>query len=172
MSASDTAVATTEQQSSANVSFDLQTYVVLNEGTEKEPVYKAYPEDEAQKRIDEKKGTEVFRQSGRFYKASNEAGANELIPDEKERTQMFNRGIMVKQQNRFRAKLVETDEDGNIVFQGSDGAYDLREIVASPTQRRGLTPLEKLERVLEGLPKEVRQAYAAQLAAKQQEDGD
>ena len=133
------------------ISTELDTLVVVDMGvtdSDGNPTYKAVSEKEAEKLTTDKEATEVFRQSGKFYSATSDSGMVELIPEEDERVKMFNRGISVKQQNRFRTMLLERDDDGNLVFEAQESAIDLREIVAQPTQSRGLSDTEKALRAI------------------------
>lgn len=149
------------------VKSDQFTYVKVQTGTETVdgnavPVFKVVPEDneDLKKKLESGEWKEVARQTFKSYSAGSFEGIQELIKDEEEVVAMFNRGISVKQQNKARSILM-SDE-----FETVDGSYDLREALAEPTQRRGLTDTEKAMRVLGKLsPDAVAQVIAALHAA-------
>jgi hypothetical protein len=176
----NTSVATTNGTGTANVGYDIETYVVVKEtttdkdekGNEVTNVsFKSYPQDTFQDDSGKAKkpGEVVFSQSMKFPKALTLAGILELCPDEGESkgeaVNMFNRGLKVKLQNRGRAILTETDKDGNLAFEPQEGSLDLTEEAASPTQKRGLSPLDKIMKVLTGATPEQRAAIMAALSA-------
>lgn len=164
--------------STADVGYDLEEYVVVKEtSTEKDDkgnettnvVYKSYPKDTFQddKGVAKKAGEIVFSQTGKFPKALTLQGILTLCPDsgdsKGEAVNMFNRGLKVKLQNRFRGILTETDKDGNLSFEPQESSYDLTEEAASPTQKRGSSPLDKIMKVLQGASPEQRALIMAAL---------
>ena len=114
---------------------DILAYDILNEKVgekvEKEGTYES------------KEVVSLEKQSFVEYFANTKAGADELIPDESEYVAMWNRGVSTKQDNKARQWLKQTDEDGNWANAITEAAYDMREDLKVPTNRR-LSPAEKL----------------------------
>lgn len=155
-----TAVATPNELAlSKPVSHENVTYVVMAKGEGKDEVINVITEDKVEDAV--KEGyKEQSRQTFAFPSAGTEEGAKSIVPDEKERVLLFNRGLSVKLQNRARATMTARDEEGNYIFEPVEGAYDMTEIAASPTQRRGLSQEEKASRVLAGLtPDQLRSLF-------------
>lgn len=155
----DVAEATNGTSIGLPVITEQETRVLLQTGTKEEgtttvPILKEVKEKEAEDLI--KAGaTEIGRQTFLINKAQSDVGMAELAPDEEERVNNFNRGAKVKQQNKAHQLLVETDDDGQPVFEFSSEAYDLRSFINEPTAKRGLSETEKGLRSVKKLPAQV-----------------
>jgi hypothetical protein len=125
---------------------------------------KPFPEDKANELIEKEGAVEVLSQSFAFYRAATIEGAQSLVPDTEEFLNLFNRGLVVKQQNKARQIINERGENDEPIFTATEEAYDMREVCAEPTQRRGLSPVEKAKKVLMGLSEEQRNALLALMA--------
>lgn len=82
-----------------------------------------------------------------------------MVPDEAERVNLFNRGVVLKQQAGIRQLLLDAN------FSPVEGAYDLSEMVAEKRERRAATPEEKALKALAALPPEVQAAILAKFQA-------
>jgi hypothetical protein len=175
--------ATIQPTSALDVSTEIITAarVVYNSGDEANPQLDAVVVNEEQAADAEKSGTitvkikgknetfpvvSVDRQSATTYKANSLKGINELCDNEEEICNMFNRGISVKQANKLRSLLLEKDDDGNYIFQFTEGATDLKPYIAEVTNRR-LSPMEKALETIKGMSPEQQAAIAAALAQLQ-----
>lgn len=172
------AAASTNGLSTADVGYDIETYVAVKETTTEkneqtgevttDVSYKAYPEEEGKKKVKPGSVDIVFEQSGKFPKALTLVGIIQLTPDEGESkgeaVNLYNRGLKVKLQNRFRSILTSKDDNGEPAFEPQQGAYDLTSEAASPTQKRGLSPLDKVMKILTGASDAQKQAILAALA--------
>jgi hypothetical protein len=88
-------------------------------------------------------------QSVTIYSAGTPDGFEQIIKDEEERTNVFNRGLAQKTQNKLNSLLQETNEDGSPVFPFSEDAYDSLEKLNELTNRRNLSPTDKARKLLE-----------------------
>lgn len=90
----------------------------------------------------------ALQQSVRKYKTGSTTALHSLINDEEEENNIINRGIAAKFSQKVNSKLLETDDEGNLVFQPVEGVFDSLEWLQEETKRRNLSPLEKVERDL------------------------
>jgi len=102
-------------------------------------------EDWQKKHPDE---TLAIQQSIRKYRFGSVEAFLKTIDDEEEAVNIINRGVAAKFSQKLNAKLLETDETGNLAFQPVEGVYDSLEWLQEETKRKNLTPIEKVERDL------------------------
>lgn len=159
-------------------------YVVYKAGIDKEskkPVYDYAEASAFEDMVKEGKvvaDAESFRQTVSFPIARSWEGIQQICPDEEEACNNFNRGTKSKAINRLKARLLDTDDDGNLKYPDAEdsqvgGVLDLTAEIASPTKRKGLTVDEKLDRFLasinvpEALKETLRNTYRAAMASGQ-----
>jgi hypothetical protein len=75
-------------------------------------------------------------------------GFAQIIPDEDERVNIFNRGLSQKLSQKLTAKLTETNDDGSAGFPFAEEAYNPSELLNEETKRRNLTPSERAIKML------------------------
>lgn len=86
----------------------------------------------------------ALEQSIKVYRAGTWSGATQLVEDEEERVNVFNRGAVQKQGQKIINLLTELDESGtNLKFDPTPGAYDMFELLNEETKRRNLSPEDK-----------------------------
>lgn len=86
----------------------------------------------------------ALEQSIKVYRAGTWAGAKQLIEDEEEAVNIFNRGAVQKQGQKIIGLLTELDDSGtNLKFDPTPGAYDMFELLNEETKRRNLSPEDK-----------------------------
>lgn len=86
----------------------------------------------------------ALEQSIKIYRAGTWSGATQLIEDEEERVNVFNRGGIQKQGQKIINLLTELTDDGtNLKFDPTPGAYDMFELLNEETKRRNLSPEDK-----------------------------
>jgi hypothetical protein len=85
-----------------------------------------------------------FEQTVSWDDAGNDEGMKQVIKNEKDRAAVFNAGVKSSRINpRVKRVLEEQDENGNLTFEPIQGAFDIRELINEPAQRRTLTDMEK-----------------------------
>jgi hypothetical protein len=84
-----------------------------------------------------------------------------VCPNAQVAVDLFNRGASLKQLNEIR-DLMEDD-----TFEVVEGSYDLKDTIARVTERKKLSPMDKVLRSLGQLSDEERQAIVAKLLATQ-----
>lgn len=119
----------------------------FNEKTQKTDfvpkIVRAYTDDDVKSL--EKDGYKLqFAQTVTTYRAATLEGCSILVPDAEESVNIWNRGYAQKESNKIVALLSESKEDGSPEFQPTEEAYDERELLATPTSRRNLSPLDKM----------------------------
>jgi hypothetical protein len=88
----------------------------------------------------------AFEQSVREYKVGSWDAAASLIPDEDERVNIFNAGLIAKTDRKVKAKLTEiSNDEKEFTFEPVE-LFDTLELIQEATQRKNLTPLEKAGR--------------------------
>jgi hypothetical protein len=127
------------------------------------------PSEDETKKLTEDGYTLEFSQTVRVDKAGNDAGQRTIVTDEEERTNVFNRGLASKLNQKLNAKFKETKEDGTAEFQSTEDVFDPSELVNEATKRVILSPTEKAMKGLEkaGLAPDVLAAVIASLQAAQ-----
>lgn len=96
-----------------------------------------------------------------FNEATSIADISELVPNEAEALNLFNRGYVLKQQSIARDLLDDDD------FAGVEGPYDLRADAAEVRERKKATPQEKALKQLMALSADDMAAVLAQFQASQ-----
>lgn len=153
-----------------NINVEVATYCVV--GTEKEVdgkptvVFSFATEKSAQKMVERGEGEILISQSFEMPNAANEAGTQELVKSEKERVRLFNRGLDQKLYQVVRARMLETDEAGNLLFNASEGATSLRKEAAEEVAARATSPEAKIEKILDNLEPAAAAAILAKLQAR------
>ena len=107
----------------------------------------------------------AFKQTVVKPTAGTLEGFASLIADPEEQLNIVNKGLASKFNQKIRTKLIEQNEDGTLVFQPTDGAYDATELVQEVTQRVSMTPTDKALKALSGLSPENLAAVMAQFQA-------
>ncbi len=87
----------------------------------------------------------VKMQTFRQYEAESPADFAELVPNEQERVNIFNRGYVLKGQAVMRENMLDPE------WAAVEGIYDLRSDCAEVRERRKATPAEKALRQLAAL---------------------
>lgn len=149
-----------------NVRLEPATYCLVEVVKDGEPTIQFMTEKAAEKAEEKKEGEIKVRQTFNTYNAVTAAGIEELIPSEKERVKLFNRGADNKQYQIIRAQMLAQDEEGNFTFTPKEESIDLRAAVAEESASRATNPESKMEKVLEGLPEEQQLALLQRLLAK------
>lgn len=108
-------------------------------------------ENSAAKAVEKKEGEVQATQSFKTYNVANDAEFAALVPSEKERVRLINRALDNKQYQLARSTMLETDKEGNYIFEQQEGAIDLASDVATEVAARATTPEAKVEKVLDGL---------------------
>lgn len=165
---------TTSEREDFLVGFDIST---KDGKTEQIPAFYSVAGEEAAKAVKELCDAGKFKPSFPVTvsvpRAKNVTGIKEICPDEEEAAANFNRGAKQKVANRLKARLLATNEDGNLSFDPNadlvNGVLDMTSEIASPSKRKVLTEEEKLDRFLEQYPEAMRTAmktaYLAQRSA-------
>jgi hypothetical protein len=98
-------------------------------------------------------------------RAGSPEGFEQIVSDPEERTNVFNRGVAQKLQQKVTANLGDSDDEGKPTFTFSEAAYDPSEWLNEATSRRNLSPEEKAARDLakSGLSQDVIKAMLAVL---------
>lgn len=125
-------------------------------------------EKAAEKLVEDKKGVIVMKQSFETVNAGTDAAFNTLVPTEKERVRLANRGLDQKQYQLIRTKMLETDAEGNYVFAPKEGKISLRKEVAEEMASRATSPEAKFEKILDGLDDAAAASILTKLLAKVQ----
>lgn len=110
-----------------------------------------------------KDGTLLFEQTFSYDRAGTVDGIVKVIHDPDEAVQVFNSGLKIRLNTRINALLTEVDDAGDPKFQPEEGTYDMRDTLNEPAQRKFLSPMEKVDKVLKGLnltPEQVAQILA------------
>jgi hypothetical protein len=112
-------------------------------------------------------GTLLFEQSFTYDKAGTLEGIIEVIKDSEEALAIFNAGLKVRFNSKVVALLTEVDESGDPVFQPQEAAYDMRDALNEPSQKRNLSPIDKAAKALlaTGLSSDQVAALLAQVRA-------
>lgn len=148
------------------------TYCLVETENEKgEKDVKFSTESAAQKAVEKNEGKIVATQSFLVPAAATAAGIEQLVPSEKERAKLFNRGIDQKAYANIRARLLEQNEAGEYVFQPVEGDIDLTEFIGTESAARATSVESKLEKLVDGMDAASAQAMLAKLMAKIQNLG-
>jgi hypothetical protein len=105
------------------------------------------------------------------YSVGSDEGFVALIPDAEERLNIINKGIASKFSSKINAMLKDFDESKNaFVFEPTAEPFDSIELLREGTQRRNLSPMERLEKTLRSGPyteDQIAAVLAAMAAAAQ-----
>lgn len=137
---------------------------VENDKGEKE--IKFSTETAAQRAQEKNEGKIVATQSFLVPAAATAAGIEQLVPSEKERTKLFNRGIDQKAYAHIRATLLEQNDAGEYVFQPVEGDKDLTEFIGTESAARSTSVESKMEKLVDGMDAASAAALLAKLMAK------
>jgi hypothetical protein len=102
---------------------------------------------EAAKEHNEPAPEAVRRQTFTMYEAENADDILVVCPNEQVAVDLFNRGASLKQLNEIR-DLMQSPIAGEDAFESVEGAYDLKDAIARVTERKKLSPMEKVLRAL------------------------
>lgn len=103
----------------------------------------------------------VRQQTFSIHEAESVEDILEVCPDADVAVDLFNRGATLKQLNEIR-DLMESED-----FATVEGSYDLLDVITRKTERRKMSPLDKVLKALGGLSDEERQNVVAKLLAAQ-----
>lgn len=98
-----------------------------------------------------------------YHEAENDQDIMTLVPDEQERTNIFNRGYVLKQQRLVMDHTTDLED-----AVGVDTAHDLQAEAAVKSERRKLTPQDKAMKSLLALSPDQLAAILAQFQQAQQ----
>jgi hypothetical protein len=121
-----------------------ETYVTFETGEGEEKSLKILPESRYNKQFEKApvKPEIVNQQTFVFYEVENDEDEATLVPSDPERANIFNRGVVLKQQNGVRGLMLSED------WAPVEGAYDLADLCNEVTERRAATPAEKMRKIL------------------------
>jgi hypothetical protein len=121
-----------------------ETYVTFEQGEGDDRALKILPESRYNKQFEktDPKPEIVSQQTFVFYEVTNDEDEAVLVPTDSERANIFNRGLVLKQQNFVRSSMLADD------WQPVEGLYDLAESCNEATERRAATPAEKMRKLL------------------------
>jgi len=145
-------------------------YLTTDDKGNQSESFKVLKENEAQAEIDEARKSnqpepEVAKMQTFVYnEAASLADISDLIPNEVEAVNVFNRGYVLKQQSIIRDFMLDAEQSS------TEGPYDLRTDAAEVRERRKATPAEKALKALSALaPDEIAKILAQFTAAAQAE---
>jgi hypothetical protein len=159
-----------EQRSNKMAKIRTATYYTIDQGTKEAPDLKSISESQFKKLTEEagadKTGATVAPEAVRsqtftLHEAENLADISEVCPVEAVAVDLFNRGASLKQLNEIR-DLMESDD-----FEQTEGAYDLKEVIARVTERRKMSPMDKVLKQLGALSDEEKAAIISRLLGTQ-----
>lgn len=87
-------------------------------------------------------------QSVIVQRAGTVDGFAQIIPDEEERVNIFNRGLSQKLSQKLTAELTATKDDGTPEFQFTEEAFNPAQLLNALTTRRNLSPTERAMKML------------------------
>jgi DNA polymerase I-like protein with 3'-5' exonuclease and polymerase domains len=100
------------------------------------------------------------------YAALTDEGFAQLVPSPEQRMKEVKRALDIKQNQYIRDIMTSDDtEFANFLAKNGEGAVDLAEVVAKPTERKAASPEDKLKKLLGELSVETIQAILAQAMA-------
>jgi hypothetical protein len=92
--------------------------------------------------------TKQAAQTITVYQAGTPDGFAQIVRDEEERVNVWNRGLAQKTQNKINAMLSESNDDGSPTFTFSEDAYDSIDKLNEVTNRRNLSQTDKAKKFL------------------------
>lgn len=101
-----------------------------------------------------------------LYEAESLADISDVCPNEQVAVDLFNRGASLKQLNEIR-DLMTSPVTGDDAFEAVEGSYDLKDVIARVTERKKLSPMDKVLRSLTALTDDERQAIIQRLLQTQ-----
>jgi hypothetical protein len=121
-----------------------ETYVTFETGEGEDKSLKILPESRYNKQFEkvDPKPEIVSQQTFVFYEIATDEDAATLVPTDAERANIFNRGVVLKQQNGVRGLMLAED------WAPVEGLYDLADLCNEATERRAATPAEKMRKIL------------------------
>jgi hypothetical protein len=142
-----------------------ETYVTFREGeapasgADERPL-KILPESRYNKTFEkaEAKPEILSQQTFKFYEIENDEDEAVLVPTDAERANIFNRGVVLKQQTGVRGLMLGED------WAPVEGIYDLADLCNEATERRAATPAEKLRKILGKLSQDELNAVLAEFS--------
>lgn len=161
---------------SENVVYGRFIKAEYNEKTQKTDytpkVVRAYTEDDV-KALEADGFKLQVSQTVTTHRAGSPEGFAQLVPDAEESVNIWNRGYAQKESNKLVALFGESKEDGTPEFQFTEEAYDERELLATATSRRNLSPLDKAVKAIRSsnLPDAVKESMVAHLMSEMQAIG-
>jgi hypothetical protein len=141
-----------------------ETYVTFSvqegAGTDAAVVTKILPESRYNKQFEkvDPKPEIISTQTFKFYEVENDEDEAVLVPTDAERANIFNRGIVLKQQTGVRGLMLAED------WTPVEGLYDLADLCNEATERRAATPAEKLRKILGKLSQDELNAVLAEFS--------
>lgn len=106
------------------------------------------PTEANDKQMAESGFTPQGEQSVIVQRAGTADGFAQIVPDEEERVNIFNRGLSQKLSQKLTAALTETKDDGSPDFTFTEEAFNPTELINAATTRRNLTPSERAIKML------------------------
>ena len=103
----------------------------------------------------------VRQQTFTLHEAETIADISELCPVEAVAVDLWNRGSSLKQLNEIRV-LMESDD-----YETVEGAYDLAYVIPEATERKKMSPMDKVLKQLGALSEEEKQAIISRLLGSQ-----
>ncbi|HEY1644825.1 MAG TPA: hypothetical protein VGF75_00380 [Candidatus Saccharimonadales bacterium] len=152
-----TAVTTDQSQAAVSVKADNVVYRRYVKGTPNakdanktdwEVKIVSAPTDKTDEEMDKLGFKRQAEQSVIVQRAGTVDGFAQIIPDEDERVNIFNRGLSQKLSQKLTAKLTETNDDGSPEFVFAEEVYNPSDLLNEETKRRNLSPSERAVKML------------------------
>ena len=106
------------------------------------------------------------KQTFTMWEAESVDDILQVCPDEQVAVDLFNRGASLKQLQEI-GRLMESPIAGEDAFEPVEGAYDLKEVIAEKTERKKLSPMEKVLRALGDLSEDEKRSIVSRLLEAQ-----
>jgi hypothetical protein len=126
------------------------------------------PEDDAKEAEAKKEVTILHIQTFAYPRVNTFEGFQEVFREnEREGCKLATNGLKTKAQNRAKALLLATNDDGEFTFPTDQDVYDLTSVVAAESATRGTSLTDKVKKMLEGMTPEQRSQIEAFMALQQ-----
>lgn len=148
--------------------FKTATYVSIGDAKEPESIsegsFNTLVEEATKSNTEQPEA--LRRQTFMIHEAESIEDFLQLCPNELVVVDLFNRGASLKQLNEIR-QLMTSPLEGEDAFASVEGSYDLKDVISRVTERKKLSPMDKVLKALVGLSDEERQAIVAKLLGAQ-----
>lgn len=90
----------------------------------------------------------AFEQSVKQWEAGTFDGISQIVEDKVEATNIWNKGASQKVLQKLKSVLTETNDDGTAFTFTPVDVYDTLELLQAETQRRNLSPADKVDNMI------------------------